>query len=80
MPNRKESIRDKNETDIWNLLQKAIKKIKEQDRIIKALSLYAIKNEKMQDLQAAKRKGEKWYSRIKILSLLPKAKGSRKET
>lgn len=37
---------DENENYVWDTLQKALKKIKEQDKIIKALSLYAIKNEK----------------------------------
>jgi hypothetical protein len=32
---------NENEDYIWKTLQKALKKIKEQDKIIKALSLYA---------------------------------------
>jgi hypothetical protein len=49
MQNKKGDNRDKNEDFIWQTLQKALRRIDEQDRIIKSLSLYILKNEKEKD-------------------------------
>lgn len=45
-PNRQGDMREQNETYIWKTLQKALKKIKEQQKIIDSLAIYIINHEK----------------------------------
>lgn len=59
MSNRTGGIHDENQQYNWDTLQKAIKKIKEQQKIIDSLALYIINHEKTKAGEAlADKKGE----------------------
>jgi hypothetical protein len=46
MPNHQGDQRDQNELYVWQTLQKALKKIEEQQKIIDSLAIYIIQNAK----------------------------------